>query len=68
VGTYVDPKTDANQSLILRGDGSTWTIDPGPDPGTSSDILGGVTAIGGQLWAVGTYQSNGSRMPLIEHR
>lgn len=68
VGTYVDPKTDANQNLILRGDGSTWTIDPGPQPGTSSDILGGVTAIGGQLWAVGTYQSNGSRMPLIEHR
>ncbi|HEX4256752.1 MAG TPA: hypothetical protein VH089_16790, partial [Streptosporangiaceae bacterium] len=68
VGTYLDPKTDANQSLILRGDGSTWTIDPGPDPGTSSDILGGVTAIGGQLWAAGTYQSNGSRMPLIEHR
>jgi hypothetical protein len=68
VGSYVDPKTDNNDALILHGTGAFWTVDAGPEPGSGSHILGGVTATGGQLWAAGTYDDGGSRLPLIEHR
>jgi Phosphoesterase family len=68
VGSYVDPKTDNNDALILHGTGAFWTVDAGPEPGSGSRILGAVTAVGGQLWAAGTYDDGGSRLPLIEHR
>jgi hypothetical protein len=42
-------------------------VDAGPDPGSGSNILGGVTAIGGHAWAAGIYDDGGSEMPLIEH-
>ena len=54
VGTYVDPKTD-NNTLTLLGDGDDWSVDAGPNPGPGSNILGGVTAIDGKLWAAGIY-------------
>ena len=68
VGTYVDPKTDNNNTLILSSTGGAWTVNPGPDPGSGSNILGGVTAIGGHLWAAGVYDDGGSEIPFIEHR
>ena len=68
VGTYVDPKTDNNDTLILDGNGTDWAVTAGPEPGSGSNILGGVTAIDGQLWAAGIYDDGGSEMPLIEHR
>jgi Phosphoesterase family len=67
VGTYVDPKTDNNNTLILRGTADVWTVDAGPDPGSGSNILGGITAIGGHLWVAGVYDDGGSEIPLIEH-
>jgi hypothetical protein len=68
VGTYVDPKTDNNNTLILTGTNGVWTVDAGPEPGSGSNILGGVTTIGGHLWAAGVYDDGGSVLPLIEHR
>ena len=67
-GTYVDPKTDNNNTLILSGTDGVWTVDTGPEPGSGSNILGGITTIGGHLWAAGVYDDGGSEMPLIEHR
>jgi hypothetical protein len=67
VGTYVDPKTDNNNTLILQGQSGAWTIDQGPNPGSGSHILGGVTAIRDQLWAAGLYDDGGSNLPLVEH-
>jgi hypothetical protein len=69
VGTYVDPATDNNNSLVLKGtpDG-TWTINPAPNPGSGSNILGGITDVDGQLWAAGTYDDGGSEIPLIMQR
>jgi len=64
----VDPKTDNNETLILRGAGHRWSVDHGPNPGSGSNILGGITAIGGQLWAAGVYDHGGSELPLVEHR
>jgi len=68
VGTFVDLKTDNNETLILRGTGSHWTVDQGPNPSSGSNILGGLTAIDGQLWAAGTFDDGGSALPLVEHR
>ena len=67
-GTYVDPKTDNNNTLILSSTGGgAWTVDPGPDPGSGSNILGGLTTIDGHLWASGVYDDGGSEIPFIEH-
>jgi hypothetical protein len=68
VGTYVDPATDNNNTLVLKGTAGTWTINPAPNPGSGSNILGGITTIDGQLWAAGIYDNGGSEIPLIEHR
>jgi hypothetical protein len=66
-GTYVDPVTGNNDTLLLQGNGNTWTVVDAPNPGTGSNILGGITAVDGQLWAAGIYDNGGSELPLIEH-
>jgi hypothetical protein len=68
VGTYVNPATDNNNDLVLQGTGGSWSIDPAPNPGSGSNILGGITNVDGQLWAAGIYDNGGSELPLIEHR
>jgi hypothetical protein len=68
VGTFVDPATDSNNVLVLQGSGGTWTIDPAPDPGSGSNILGGITSVDGQLWAAGIYDNGGNEIPLIMNR
>ena len=71
VGTYVDPKTDNNNVLVLRGVGGTWSVDNAPNVGGSgfSDIPGGITAVDGQLWLAGAYATaTSNELPLVEHR
>jgi len=65
VGTYVDPATDNNNSLVLQGTNGMWTINNAPNPGSGSNILGGITNVDGQLWAAGVYDNGGSEIPLI---
>jgi len=65
VGTYVDPATDNNNSLVLEGTNGTWTTNNAPNPGSGSNILGGITNVDGQLWAAGVYDNGGSEIPLI---
>ncbi len=70
-GTYVDPATDNNRVLLLRGAGGSWTLAGAPDAGGAggSDIPGGITNVGGQLWLAGTYTTaTSNNLPLIEHR
>ncbi|HEV2242303.1 MAG TPA: alkaline phosphatase family protein [Streptosporangiaceae bacterium] len=67
-GTFVNPVTDNNEVLVLRGVNGHWSVDPAPNPGSGSNILGTVSAIGGQLWTAGVYDTGGSNLPLIEHR
>jgi hypothetical protein len=65
----VDPVTDNNNSLVLRQSNSgTWTVNPAPNPGSGSNILGGITSVDGQLWAAGIYDDGGSVIPLIMNR
>ena len=68
VGTYVNPATDNNNDLVLQGTNGSWSIDPAPNPGSGSNILGGITNVDGQLWSAGIYDNGGSELPLIEHR
>ena len=67
-GTYVDPATDNNNAFVLRDEGGSWTVDDGPDPGSGSNIPGGITAVNGELWLAGTYEDGGSREPLVARR
>jgi hypothetical protein len=67
-GTYVDPATDNNNAFVLRHDGSGWTVDNGPDPGSGSNIPGGITAVNGELWLAGVYDTGGSTQPLVARR
>jgi len=63
----VDPATDNNNSLVLQGTNGTWTINDAPNPGSGSNILGGIANVAGQLWAAGVYDNGGSEIPLIMH-
>jgi hypothetical protein len=67
VGTYVDPKTGNNDALLLANDRGGWRQVPGPEPGSGSNILGGVATVAGGTWAAGIYDNGGSELPLIEH-
>jgi hypothetical protein len=68
VGTYVDPATDNNNTLVLQEANGTWTINNAPNPGSGSNILGGLSNVDGQLWAAGVYDNGGSEIPLIMQR
>ena len=47
----------------------TWTALASPNPGTGSNSLSGVAAVGpGNIWAVGSYSNGSGGFPLIEHR
>jgi hypothetical protein len=68
LGHFVNPATDNNDGLVLRGSGGTWTIVGAPNPGSGSTIPGAIKNIGGRLWLAGVYDDGGSRLPLIERR
>jgi len=40
----------------------------GPEPGSDSNILGGIANVAGQLWAAGVFDNGDSELPFIEHR
>jgi hypothetical protein len=67
-GTYVDPVTDNNNALVLREVDGSWAIAGAPNPGSGSNLPGGLTAINGQLWLAGVYDNGDSRLPLIASR
>jgi hypothetical protein len=68
VGTYNDPASGNDQTLAIEGMHGSWQIVNGPNPSaTDENRLGGVTAAGNTVWAVGYYKDNG-RKTLIETR
>jgi hypothetical protein len=66
VGTFFDSTSGSQQTFTLHGTDHGWSLVHRPDPGSGDHILGGVTAVGETLWAVGTYDDGGSGLPLIE--
>jgi hypothetical protein len=68
VGTYVDPSTDNNNELLLRFENGSWHVANVAAQGSGSNLPGGITNVGGQLWIVGVFDDGGSRLPLVLHR
>ena len=66
VGTFLDTTSGSQQTVTLHGTDHRWTLFRAPNPGSGDHILGGVTAVGETLWAVGSYDDGGSRLSLIE--
>lgn len=66
VGTFVDPVSDSNQVLMLRHDAGGWSVVGAPNPGSGSNLFGGIAAAGDTLWAVGIFDDGGSRETLVE--
>lgn len=58
VGSYRSSLSAPEQMLTMHWDGSDWTIIPSPNPGSSYNILRGVTAVStDDVWAVGYYDA-----------
>ena len=49
----------ANRTLIVRFNGSAWSVVSSPNQGTLNNGLNGVSMIPGAGWAVGYYQAGG---------
>jgi hypothetical protein len=62
----VGEATHPNQTLIVRFNGSAWSVVASPNQGTANNALNGVSMIPGAGWAVGYYQSGGYQ-PLALH-
>lgn len=65
-GTYYDTASGLQHILIARNDGLGWTVVNAPNPGTGDKVLGGISAGGGLIWAVGYDKTDTGRSPLIE--
>ena len=53
-----------NRTLIVRFDGSAWSVVTSPNQGTTNNGLNGVSMVGSAGWAVGYYQASGAYQPL----
>jgi len=65
VGTFFDPVTGNQHTLVARHDADGWHAVDAPSPGTGDAVLGAVSAAGADVWA-GFAKTDG-RDPLVEH-
>ena len=68
-GSYFDPVGGTELTLVARhtgGAAGNWQQVAAPNPGTGDKVLGGISAAGGELWAVGFDKTDTGRSPLIE--
>ena len=57
----------ANQvTVVALNSGSGWKQVAAPNPGNGDRILGGISAAGGDAWAVGAYDTDSGRNPRVE--
>ncbi len=69
VGTYTNSSTGSSQTLAESWNGTTWSIKPSPNQGTSNNVLNGVSCTSSSsCTAVGNYTniSTGSFRTLAE--
>jgi hypothetical protein len=68
VGHSADAEDKNGLTLIERFDGSSWTVVPSPNGTTDgNNFLGGIAVVGGELWAVGTFDGPDAAQTLILH-
>jgi hypothetical protein len=66
VGYYQDA-TGVYRTLIEQWNGTSWSVVPSPNPGSTNDALYGVTAVSAHdVWAVGSYTSSAVGGTLVE--
>jgi hypothetical protein len=69
VGSALDEASGNQLTLVARNTGSGWQAVAAPNPGNGDRILGGISAAGGSAWAVGAFDTDTGRNPLVEiHR
>jgi hypothetical protein len=66
VGSALDPVSGNQLTLVARDDGHGWRQVAAPNPGTGDKVLGGISAAGSTVWAVGYFKTDVARSPLIE--
>ena len=69
VGAWFDPKNGRQYTLTERARaGEPWQVLTSPSPSHSGDsLLGGVTVVGNDVWAVGAYDGPQAQRSLILH-
>jgi hypothetical protein len=65
-GTFFDRASGNNETLLLQGNDSGWRVVNAPNPGSGSNILGGIAAVNDHIWAVGLYDQGGSNLTITE--
>jgi len=65
-GTYYDASAGKQVPQLARHDATGWHTVAAPDPGSGDTVFGGLSAAGGQVWAVGYAKTAAGRSPLIE--
>jgi len=65
-GSYFDPASGNELTLVARSSGHGWRQVAAPNPGTGDKVLGGIGAADGDVWAVGYDKTDTGRSPLIE--
>jgi hypothetical protein len=66
VGSEFDKVSGNQLTVVARHNGSGWKQVAAPNPGNGDRILGGISATGGTAWAVGAFDTDTGRNPLIE--
>ncbi len=68
VGLYHSAGSTVTNVLLLHWNGQSWQAVPGPNPGTTSNMLSAVAATSsGNVWTVGQYASGGAIQALAFH-
>jgi hypothetical protein len=68
VGSRYNEAEERTETLVLRADDGRWRVIPSPNPGTYSNLLQSVAAVGpNDVWAVGTSSAGGCTRTLVEH-
>ena len=52
-------------TLVMRWDGTSWTVVPSPSPGTTNQLMG-ATTVGSTLWTVGGTSDGTTSKALVE--
>jgi hypothetical protein len=66
VGSALDKVTGNDLTVVARNNGAGWKQVAAPNPGSGDRILGGISATGETAWAVGAFDTDTGRNPLIE--
>ena len=66
VGSAYDGASGNQLTLVAEHSTDGWQQVPAPNPGTGDKVIGGISATGNRVWAVGYFKTDTGRNPLIE--